>query len=269
MTAEGGGLPRRIVATIFASIPPRLFRFVRLAPVLGDAMLAAVDATFGPQARLRKKIRSGPLMGMVVDVDPRAMDMVIGRYEPAIQALLETTLVRGDVAFDIGANLGYFTLVMAKQVAPGGRVVSFEPDPEVLSVLTDNVNRNVEDSDAVTVVATAVGADAGTAKFASGWRSTRGRIVSDGGDFEVEVMTVDDAAARFGAPRLMKIDVEGAELDVLRGAEDVLRSARPVVLVEVHSPELEQRCTDLLESLGYQCDRRGDRGKKETYLVAT
>ncbi len=263
------GLPRRVVGRLFSSMPPRLFRFIRLLPGVGDAMLWAIDATSPPHALVLKRIRSGPLSGMTLDVDPRALDMVIGRYEPAIQAVLESTLRAGDVAFDIGANLGYFTLVMAKQVEPGGRVVSFEPDPEMFSALTRNVGRNVHGSNGIVTVAAAVGAEAGAVRFARGWRSTRGKIVPDGGDLEVELMKVDDAADRFGAPRVMKIDVEGAEFDVLSGARAVLKGEKPLVLVEVHSEELERRCARLLEEFGYECAQRGDLGKKESYLVAT
>jgi FkbM family methyltransferase len=250
-------------------MPPRLFRFIRLLPGVGDAMLWAIDSTSPPHALLLKRIRSGPLSGMTLDVDPRALDMVIGRYEPAIQAVLESSLRAGDVAFDIGANLGYFTLVMAKQAGPRGRVVSFEPDPEMFSALTRNVGRNVADSNGIVAIPAAVGAEAGAVRFARGWRSTRGRVVTDGGDLEVELMKVDDAAERFGVPRLLKIDVEGGEVDVLRGARAVLRNEKPLVLVEVHSEELENRCAQLLEEFGYECDRRVDLGKREPYLVAT
>lgn len=262
------GFSRKAVRKLFSSMPPRLFRFIRLLPGAGDAMLRAIDATSPPHALLLKRIRAGPLSGMTLDVDPRALDMVIGRYEPAIQAVLESTLRAGDVAFDIGANLGYFTLVMAKQVGPRGRVVSFEPDPEMFSALTRNVGRNVGDSDGIIAVPAALGAEAGAGRFARGSRSTRGKVVSAGGDLEVDLMKVDDAADRFGVPRLLKIDVEGAELDVLRGAPTVLKSEKPLVLVELHSEELERCCTQLLEEFGYECARRVDLGKREPYLIA-
>ena len=81
-------------------------------------------------------------------------------------------------------------------------------------------------------------------------------------------MGIDDVADRFGMPRLLKIDVEGAELDVLQGARDVLKGAKPLVLVEVHSDELEKECAQFLEGLGYDCSRQVDVGKKESYLLA-
>ncbi|MDQ3955949.1 MAG: FkbM family methyltransferase [Actinomycetota bacterium] len=205
---------------------------------------------------------------MRLEVDPRALDMVIGRYEPAIQEMLERTLRGGDVAFDIGANLGYFTLVMATTVGAGGRVVSFEPDPQMAAALTRNIERNVGPSDPVETVIAAMGAATGRVRFARGWRATRGKVVSEGGDLEVEMTTVDEASERYGVPRLLKIDVEGAEVDVLQGATSVLKAEKPAVIVEVHSLELEQRCARLLQSFGYDCTRTVDRGKKETYLIA-
>ncbi|MDQ4095464.1 MAG: FkbM family methyltransferase, partial [Actinomycetota bacterium] len=253
----------------FSAMPPRLFRAVRLVPGLGDGMLRIADAAFPAHTLLTKRIRKGPLRDMVLDVDPRALDMVIGRYEPAIQSVIDATLRAGDVAFDVGSNLGYFTLLMAKKVAPGGRVVAFEPDPEMFAALSTNLTRNLADADHVTPLAKAAGAAAGKVRFARGWRATRGRVVPTGGDLEVETVALDDAADRFGTPRLLKIDVEGAELDVLRGARGVLKEARPLVLVEVHSTDLEIECARLLERLGYTCSRQADVGKKEPYLLAS
>ena len=249
-------------------MPPRMFRGLRLLPGVGDAMLRAVDAAFPPHALLTRRIRRGPLRDMVLEVDPRALDMVIGRYEPAIQTVLEATLRAGDVAFDVGANLGYFTLLMARSVGPGGRIVAFEPDPDMISALERNLTRNIHDADRVIALAAAAGAATEKVRFARGWRATRGAVVATGGDLEVDMMTVDDAAERFGAPRLLKIDVEGAELDVLSGGRTVLKTVKPVVLVEVHSAELERACAQLLQSLGYDYERRIDAGKREPYLLA-
>ena len=230
-------------------------------------MLRAIDRSFPPTALLQRRIRRGPLRDMVLEVDPRALDMVIGRYEPAIQAVLESTLRKDDVAFDVGSNLGYFTLVMARAVGSEGRIVACEPDPEMFSALNRNVARNGHDSGHVAALPTAVGATKGKVRFARGWRATRGRIVQDGGDLEVEVTTLDELADRFGHPRLVKIDVEGAELDVLRGATEVLKEGKPRLLVEIHSPDLERACGDLLDDLGYTWSRRIDTGKNEPYLL--
>ena len=237
-------------------------------PGVGDAMLRMVDATFPAHELLTRRIRSGPLRDMVLDVDPRALDMVIGRYEPAIQAVLETTLHPGDIAFDVGSNLGYFTLLMTTKVGPTGRVVAFEPDPEIFEALEKNLARNVTDRERVSALSVAAGPARGRVRFARGWRATRGKVVSSGGDLEVDVIDIDNVAKGVGAPRLLKIDVEGGELDVLHGARTVLSKAKPVVLVELHSAELERQCTELLEDLGYACSRRTDIGKKEPYVLA-
>ena len=259
---------RSTAKTVFSRMPPRVFRGLRLLPGIGDVMLGMVDAAFPTHELLTRRIRAGPLRQMVIEIDPRALDMVIGRYEPAIQLVVERTLRAGDVAFDVGANLGYFTLLMATNVGPSGRVVAFEPDPDMVSALERNLSRNIRDADSVVALAAAAGAEAGKVAFKRGWRATRGAVVATGGDFEVDMMTVDDAAGRFGAPRLLKIDVEGGEVDVLAGASDVLDTAKPLVLVEVHSDALESACMQLLEGFGYVCERRVDLGKKEPYLLA-
>ena len=191
-----------------------------------------------------------------------------GYWESWITLAVGRALTPGMHCVDVGANVGYFSLLLARCVAPTGCVVAFEPNPRVMSALRQNIARNEASIARVIPVATAAGAAGGSARFAVERRSTRGKVVPEGGDFEVEVTTVDDAAERYGSPRLLKVDVEGAELDVLVGARRVLEETHPTVIVEVHSADLERRSALLLEERGYECERRTDRGKKEPYLLA-
>jgi FkbM family methyltransferase len=156
-------------------------------------------------------------------------------YEALIQRLYEELLLPGDVAFDVGAHLGRHTLPMAECVGPGGRVVAFEPLPDCLASLRKEAEpRRVE------IHNCALGASAGPAEFvvavdlppSSGLRE---RIYDRPTRLErlpVRVRTLDEMTAALPALRLIKIDVEGGELDVLRGGRRTLRRLRPVVVFE-------------------------------------
>jgi hypothetical protein len=103
--------------------------------------------------------------------------------------------------------------------------------------------------------------------FETGGHSTRGRL-SDSGDAEVEVITLDDAVERYGTPRFVKVDVEGGELDVLTGGPDLVASHRASFGIEIHSDDLGRSCRNLLESAGYDCRFITEAGRAETYLLA-
>jgi FkbM family methyltransferase len=162
---------------------------------------------------------------------PRAAQAL--REEIAIGAILASTL-RSDTTFvDVGTNRGQ-VLREAVRLAPAGRHVAFEPIP----ALAEEIARSFPSVDCRRL---ALGASAGVAEFChfttlDGWSGLRRspEISDERGRpqyIEVQVSTLD---AELGErrPGVIKIDVEGAELDVLRGAHGVLSGARPIVLFE-------------------------------------
>ncbi|HEX8390710.1 MAG TPA: FkbM family methyltransferase [Longimicrobium sp.] len=166
---------------------------------------------------------------------------VTGRYAPVETAMVLRTLPRGGVFVDVGANLGYFVLVAAAAVGAGGRVVALEPDPRMAGELEENVRRNRLGQ--VAVVRAAASDRTGTAAL-SGYAEEGGNfgtstLLPDGGTnvFEVPCAPLDDLldAQGVGAVDLVKVDVEGAELWVLRGMRRGLAARRyRRVLVELH-----------------------------------
>ncbi len=157
---------------------------------------------------------------------------------------------------------------MGTVVGPSEAVVCFEPDPGLHGALHDNVTRNEPlIPAAVTVARLAVGAAPGKMAFETGGHSTRGRL-SRTGDVEVEVVTLDDAVERFGEPRFVKVDVEGGELDVLKGGPDLVAARSASFGIEIHSEELGDSCREVLESAGYACRFITEAGRAETYLLA-
>lgn len=170
-------------------------------------------------------------------------------YEPGSARALRDSLAPGDVFVDIGANIGYFTVLAARIVGDGGRVVAFEPHPEALGILRAALDVN-QVSHIVDVVEVAAGATAGTTRlFLSGdpvlstldpERSPARDHFGFDRSIPVRQITVDDwfgahpeLAARVAA---IKIDVEGTEADVLAGMRG-LRLASPRALIICETDE--------------------------------
>ena len=241
----------------------------RRAPLVGPLMVAAIESATRNARWIVVPVRLGPLRGMRLAIDPRVQaDVVVGAYERRLSRYVARILQPGDLAFDVGAHLGYFGILMATVVGDSGSVACFEPDPGLHEALEGNVTRNEALIPAdVTVARLAVGAARGAMAFETGGHSTRGRL-SDQGDVEVEVTTLDDAVGRFGAPRFVKVDVEGGELDVLDGGPALVASHTSSFGIEIHSRELGDACREVLEAAGYECRFIAEAGRAETYLLA-
>lgn len=222
---------RRLPSRVVAGLNRAQFRHPRLGRVLQVlARFTAAGETV---------IQRGPAAGLRIDATDSNAGYALGTSDPDEQGWLCRHLSPGAVFFDIGANVGFFTVLGARLVGDQGFVVAFEPVPENASQLKRNVQLN--DFRHVMVVQAAISDELGTASFAlpPGRRDT-GHLASQTEDglptTEVQVLTIDHWLREFGAlePTVLKIDTEGAEIDVLRGSRETLRTARPAILVEVH-----------------------------------
>ncbi len=167
---------------------------------------------------------------------------VCGSFEPNEFAFLDRILKPGMVFVDVGANDGYYSLFAARRVDPDGRVVSVEPSSRERGHLERNLARNGLDN--VAIVPSALGASAGVADLhlAHGehaGHNTLGGFAHDDvvpeSHERVSIETLDAVTSRLGLPRVdfIKIDVEGAEANVIAGANTVLTSMRPLLMLEV------------------------------------
>jgi len=159
------------------------------------------------------------------------------------------------VFFDLGANIGWYSLLAARIVGASGKVFSFEPDPEVAARLRRNIERNgfanisvvqmgvwSQSAEVNFIRADSSSPDAGTGRFAS---------VDGGTGCPIACVALDDFILKGPPPDAIKCDVEGAEAEVLRGAEKLLRKHRPWILCETHSEANDRDVRALLASLGY------------------
>lgn len=176
-------------------------------------------------------------------------NVYVGLHECAEMAFLAHLLRPGELFVDVGANAGSYTVLAAK--ISGARVVAVEPVPETADRLEANVALNAV-GDRVSVYRTAISDRAGRVWFTSG-RDTTNRIAGSAdpreGLVEVPCTTLDDLLG--GArPRALKIDVEGYEAAVLRGATELLAIGDVLALV-VEMAEPKGEAADLLARHGY------------------
>jgi len=172
----------------------------------------------------------------------------LGTHEEEAQALLASAVRDGDVVYDVGAHAGFFTLLCARLAGTAGRVQAFEPEPANCERLAANVAANGLTN--VVVTRAAISDAEGEESFARGATSLEGRLTyaDDASAERVRTTTIDTmVAAGAPPPEMIKIDVEGAEARVLRGAWTTLRRHRPRLLIEVHSAAAGQEVAALLD----------------------
>ncbi len=185
------------------------------------------------------RVRAGVGEGLRVGLRHASADYSAGTNEVPVQEAFAQALRPGQVVFDVGSNVGFYSLVAARLVGPTGEVHAFEAIPEIAHEVSVNARRNHLGN--VRVHAVAVTDVEGTVELLRS-RTPGGSTVSPDEvpkdlteKFPVPAVTLDAFVERGTAPPpdFVKIDVEGAELPVLRGMAGILRDARPVVVCEV------------------------------------
>jgi FkbM family methyltransferase len=213
---------------------PTIALLARLNPKLRDY---TVPMRFFPERRLRLDLRS-----------PDSLTLLRNGcypYQVAEERLAARLIRPDDVVYDVGANVGYLTLVFLECVGPKGRVHAFEPSARAFGYL----RRNVSPTDPVELHCRAVGSREGSIEFAehgvlayssvAGFGTPYSSTLRPARRYPVEVVTLDAYHARTGgpAPRFVKIDVEGYEVEVFRGMRRLLAEAEPILLFEAASAE--------------------------------
>jgi FkbM family methyltransferase len=179
-----------------------------------------------------------------------------GLSESRQTAWIASKLARGHVFYDIGANVGHYTLLASRIVGEGGAVIAVEPLPRNILYLKRHLDLNRIWN--VLVVEEACSGSERMGLFGQHQDPALGRLIDSGtgnarASFSVHVTTVDHLMRRGGRPPdLIKIDVEGEEHAVLEGAKETIRAAAPSFALSFHSDDLRARCISLLKSLGYE-----------------
>lgn len=213
------------------------------------------------------KIQAGPLQGKSWNISS-GIKFIRGQYEPEKTQAIEAMIKPRDVVFDVGAHVGYFTILMSDRVGPHGQVVSFEPRDINLEFLRQHVRinqcSNVQVMDAV------VGNRTGAARLETRVGTGRGHVSSKG-NVDVRMVVLDELiqSGSIPVPQFMKIDVEGCEMMVLEGARRLIETHRPRMILATHTPALEQACNDFLTARGYDVQELQVLGDTEWTAIPT
>jgi len=253
--------PLLAVASLAARLLPNslkqaIYRIPPLASLIRRALNRAA-----PSGLVQVKIAAGGLAGkpMLLDLQTEK-DYWLGTYEPALQSAL-TDLIRPKMTvYDVGANIGYITLLLAKATGESGRVYAFEALPSNVDRLQVNLALNGLEG-RVMVFAGAVTGGLGPVRFlvhASGGMGkaagSAGRQARYDSAITVPGISLDEFVYAQGnpPPQAVKMDIEGGEVLALPGMKRVLAEACPLLLLELHGPESARAAWEHLGGAGYR-----------------
>jgi FkbM family methyltransferase len=182
-----------------------------------------------------------------------------GIYEIDLQRAIARELGPGNVFYDVGANAGFFTVLAAKLVGSTGSVFSFEPMVENAKSIREQIDINSLNQ--CELIIKAVSDRSETASFVPAEHNALGHLSSSGAEpagadkglLSVQTVTLDEFALSHAPPDVIKIDVEGAETEVLAGAHSLLGSPRaPKLIIELHGEGKARGVEAILVSFGYR-----------------
>jgi FkbM family methyltransferase len=244
---RGSGIPRRL--------EPLMFRFV-LFPI---------------------RVEIEPGVNLLLDPHDLLMRILweTGRYEPENWQAISDNLSSGAVLLDVGAHLGYYSIKGAVKVGKSGQVVAFEPNPKTLKLLRDNVAAShaanviiepIACTDREQMLTLYEGAEDNTGTASLSRENAKYFTISPPKEFSVRGRSIDDVVRELALQRVdaVKVDVEGAEFYVLRGAKETLRRFHPALVVEIVPRQLAAMQTkvedvaSLLKEIGYNQSRQLD-----------
>lgn len=161
-------------------------------------------------------------------------------YEPKLTEAFKQMVMPGDVVVDIGANIGYFTLLASRIVGEQGRVYAFEPAPQNFALLSKNLAANGYRN--VRAFRKALSSGRGSGKLlvqGDNWGNRRiVESIGDGQSVEVEMISMDEFFENGQNVNVVKMDAEGSEVRILQGASRVLKSNPDLVLFSELNPKL-------------------------------
>ncbi len=205
---------------------------------LADRLIRRVARTFRNRDNV---IGRGFGQGLRFNTGDSHVGYVFGTTETDVQVALKSLVQPGMIIYDIGANVGFHAVCIARAVGKEGKVFCFEALPDNARKLEHNVALNGFTN--IEVIVTALGNSDGEASFWLSEEPTWGKLVSVGtepgrqsGQVNVKIRRLDGLIEEYNLPppQLIKIDVEGAEIDVFEGARQTLKRYRPILVIEAH-----------------------------------
>ncbi len=238
-----------------ASVKQALYKTPFLAKTIRRSLNAAA-----PEGITEVSIAAGVLEGLSMALDLRKeKDYWLGTYEPDLQAAASQIIKPGMIVYDIGANIGYISLMSARLVGEHGKVFSFEALPANIERLKQNVELNTMQGQ-VQIVHAAVVEKTGEVTFLTHASGAMGKALGSAGrdtqysqTIKIQGVSLDDFVFIQGnpPPAVVKMDIEGGEGMALAGMPRLLKETRPVILIELHGEEAARQVWDCLSASGY------------------
>ncbi|MGB9640314.1 MAG: FkbM family methyltransferase [Anaerolineales bacterium] len=218
-----------------------------------------------PQGLTEIEITAGLLQGYTMSLDlQQEKDYWLGTYEVELQNAIRDFVKPGLIAYDVGANVGYITLMLAHQVSPAGQVFAFEPLPQNINRLRHNIDIN-QLSARVRVYPLAVVDRPRPIEFLAGPSDDMGKVAGSAGRqniayspfLSVNGISLDEFVFQQDnpAPDVVKMDIEGGEILALEGMRRLLTEKQPLVLLELHGEECARFAWEIFHQAGYRLNR--------------
>jgi FkbM family methyltransferase len=192
-------------------------------------------------------IRDGPAKGLKWISGSSNHGCWLGSYELEKQVALKTVVEPGMVVYDVGANVGFYSLFFSRLVGPRGKVFAFEPAFQALNYLVRHISMNGLEN--VQILQAALGEEQGLTGFTIN-KQSENHVVDERAALLVPVTKLDDTG--FPPPHLIKMDIEGSEAAALRGARQLLIHHSPTLFIALHGEQQAEECSEFLNLIGYE-----------------
>jgi FkbM family methyltransferase len=195
-------------------------------------------------------ILQGPLRGKKWIVGSSTNGCWFGSLEYQKQQRFNATVASGNVVFDLGANVGFYTLLASVLVGASGHVYAFEPLARNIAYLRKHLAMNSVEN--CTVVEAAVAASEGYSRFDQSLAHTNAHL-AETGEQVVRTVTLDSLVSRgeILPPNVVKIDIEGSELQALEGFQQTIARHRPTIFLATHGAESHKACLEFFIKCDY------------------
>ncbi len=248
-------LSQRLISRLPRSLVEGSAAFLRKTPFLKRVYVNFTSSLKGRDGT----IAAGPARGLRFNPGQSDSRFLLGNFEPALQEIVAGQLQPGMVFYDVGANVGFLAILAARLVGNTGAVHCFEPLPANAEQIRHNARLNGFDH--VQVHAVALADRDATASFRVSERPTFGALADSPMEVDQQIGTIEVPVRRLDnlikelqlqPPDMMKIDVEGSEIDLLAGAQDMIRRFRPILMIELHGTN--DGVASWLKELSYDAD---------------
>jgi FkbM family methyltransferase len=239
-------------------LPPSVKRAVYKLGPASRGLRAALNKA-APVGLSQVRVAAGGLNGALLMLDlQREKDYWLGTYEMELQQAILDWSQTGSVAYDLGANIGYISLLLARALGAGGKVFAFEALPNNHKRLQKNFSLNPEAK--IEIVPKAVADKKGALSFLIHSSGGMGKLLGSSGrdteyldHIQVPTISLDEFVyeSKQPKPQLIKIDIEGGEVMALPGMRRLLRDARPTLLIELHGREAAEVAWEILNNASY------------------